>query len=356
MNMHLTIQRMLLVTVCLALLGLAGPSFGATIVVPNNRATVEGNADNGFPFNIGANSMRYQQVFDASEFGALSTPELITKIAFRPDATFQGKPFASTLTNVQINLSTTGAAVDGLSPTFASNVGGDETVVFSGPLFLASADTGPVAGPKAFDIVINLQTPFLYDPNLGNLLLDVRNFPISLTTQFDASRSTGDPISRVFSTSASGVNDLTGRTDSDALIAQFTTIDPVPSVSCVGFEPPMDGGAVKVKKNRALPHKAQLFDENGQPINDLDITAPPMIQVIFDDGVTAEAQDVTSEALSAGAGTEGNQFEFLGSKWQFNLKTKNYTAVGTYTTTMESGDTSEYVIDDPTCDGEFVID
>ena len=57
----------------------------------------------------------------------------------------------------------------------------------------------------------------------------------------------------------------------------------------------------------------------------------------------------------AGAGTEGNQFEFLDSKWQFNLKTKNYTAEGTYTTTMESGDTSEYVIADPTCTGMFVI-
>jgi hypothetical protein len=39
----------------------------------------------------------------------------------------------------------------------------------------------------------------------------------------------------------------------------------------------------------------------------------------------------------------------------FNLKTKNYSAAGTYTTTMESGDTDEYLVD-PTCTGSFVID
>jgi hypothetical protein len=59
--------------------------------------------------------------------------------------------------------------------------------------------------------------------------------------------------------------------------------------------------------------------------------------------------------LSAGAGTDGNQFEFLDSKWQFNLKAKNYSATGTYTTTLESGDTDEYLVD-PTCTGSFVID
>ena len=63
---------------------------------------------------------------------------------------------------------------------------------------------------------------------------------------------------------------------------------------------------------------------------------------------------ITDQALSAGAGTEGNQFEFLDSKRQFNLKTKNYTAAGTYTITMVSGDDTEYLVD-PTCTGSFVI-
>ncbi len=134
----------------------------------------------------------------------------------------------------------------------------------------------------------------------------------------------------------------------------YTPVDPpVPSVSCVGFESPMNGGPVKVKKNRALPHKAQLLDESESPLNDLDIAAAPVIQVVYDNGVLP-AEDVSGDALSAGAGTDGNQFEFLDSKWQFNLKTRNYTGAGTYTTTMVSGDEAEYLID-PTCEATFVI-
>jgi len=94
-----------------------------------------------------------------------------------------------------------------------------------------------------------------------------------------------------------------------------------------------------VKKNRALPFKAQLFD-NGLLVTDLDIVAPPVIQVLFDSGLGVLPEDFTDDALSAGQGTDGNQFEFGTDKWQFNLKTKNYTAAGTYTISMVSGCTS----------------
>lgn len=123
---------------------------------------------------------------------------------------------------------------------------------------------------------------------------------------------------------------------------------------CVGFEPPMDAGPVTVKKNRVLPLKAQLFESVSNPITDLDIVAPPVIQILFTSGITP-AEDVTAQALSAGQGTEGNQFEFGTGKWQFNLNTKNYTAAGTYTISMVSGDESEYTIG-PTCMAEFVIE
>src|SRR5262249_21659069 len=150
----------------------------AVVIVPNNLAATEGDISNGLPFNIGAfslSSQRYQQVFAASAFASVSGPHLITQIAFRPDAQIGGA-FSSIIPNIQINLSTTSATPDGLSATFANNVGSDDTVVFSGSLSLSSAFTGPPGGPKAFDIIINLQTPFLYNPSAGNLLLDVRNF------------------------------------------------------------------------------------------------------------------------------------------------------------------------------------
>ena len=127
------------------------------------------------------------------------------------------------------------------------------------------------------------------------------------------------------------------------------------TATCSGFEPPMDKGAVKVKKNRVLPLKAELLDGDGNPVTDADITAAPVIQVMFSSSGTAEAVDVTDEALSAGQGTDGNQFEFSDGKWQFNLKTKNYSGAGTYTITMVSGDECEYVID-PTCTASFMIE
>jgi len=116
----------------------------------------------------------------------------------------------------------------------------------------------------------------------------------------------------------------------------------------------MDGGPVTVKKNRVLPFKAIIQDESGNPIIDLDIVSPPVIQVLFGSDIPS-AVDVTDDALPAGQGTEGNQFEFGTDKWQFNLKTKNYTAEGTYTVSMVSGDDSEYTIS-PTCVGIFVIE
>jgi hypothetical protein len=84
-----------------------------------------------------------------------------------------------------------------------------------------------------------------------------------------------------------------------------------------------------------------------------DLSSPPVIQVMFQSGL-APAEDVSADALSAGQGTEGNQFVFSGGNWSFNLQTKNHTASGTYTVTMVSGDGTEYIID-PTCTVKFVI-
>jgi hypothetical protein len=124
-------------------------------------------------------------------------------------------------------------------------------------------------------------------------------------------------------------------------------------IECAGFEPPMDIYPVRVKKNRALPLKAELFDADGFPMTDADLTAPPIVQVWFNS--VGDGDDVTDEVSSVGQGDEGNQFVFTGGgRWQFNLSTKNYTSPGKYTVLMQSGDESEYVIE-PTCMTEFVI-
>ena len=124
-----------------------------------------------------------------------------------------------------------------------------------------------------------------------------------------------------------------------------------------GFESPLGNGPVTVKKNRVLPLKVELRNENNDVISDGDITSPPVLQVFYDSGVPEEdPEDVTEETLSTGWGTEGNRFEYDISTglWRFNLKTKNYTAVGTYTLSIISGDAEEYTIDS-SISASFVI-
>ncbi len=208
----------------IALLGMvAAPQLAAAdIISPAANAAVEGNANNGFPFNItsfGLTAQRYEQVYSAVDFG--TTPITISGLLFRPDAG-DGAAFSTTLPNVSIFLSTTGAKPDALSSSFAANEGADLTLVHSGPLSLSSAATGPAGGPKAFDIAINFTTDFTYNPLAGNLLLEVKNFGGGTTTQFDAENLTGDEVSRVFN-SDNNADGATGTTDSLGLVTEFVT-------------------------------------------------------------------------------------------------------------------------------------
>ena len=212
----------------------------ATVVTPTGYASLEGDRNNGAPFDIGGvefgiNTMRYQQVYNASLFSALGGPQMITQIAFRPDGLL-GSAYSVTLPNIQINLSTTAATATSLSTVFNNNVGGDDMVVYSGALSLSTSYTGE---PKNFDIIINLTTPFLYNPGAGDLLMDVRNFGGGASQVFDAVSSTSLGVARVYSSAlrgANGVNDATGFQDATTagLVTQFTTTS-VPEPSVVGL-------------------------------------------------------------------------------------------------------------------------
>jgi hypothetical protein len=191
-------------------------------VVPYDLASVEGNTNNGYPFNIrplNVNSMRYQQVFDAAQFRNLRGPHQIITLVFRPDQT-QGGRFLEAIDDIQINLSITSRTSLNLSTVFAENVGANDQVVFPrGPLHLSSSFLGPPFGAKFFDIFIPLSAPFVYDPARGNLLMDVRTYRTqAVITQLDAHRANNDGVARVFSTD---VNLSVGRGDTVGLVTQF---------------------------------------------------------------------------------------------------------------------------------------
>ena len=207
----------------LALLALSvGPTKADFNVVPNALAAVEGNEASEFlTGDQRAASVRYQQVFAASQF---SGTKRITEIAFRPDA-IRGSAFSTTLSNTRISLSTTSKAPDGLSATFVSNIGGDETVVYSGDLALSSTNIAGPGGTRAFDILISLSTPFDYNPNLGNLLFDFQRDASQLDplgVSFDAQDQMGDSISRAFGSRSSTVAEY--GVDTTGLVVRFTTV------------------------------------------------------------------------------------------------------------------------------------
>ena len=168
------------------------------VVVPNSLAAVEGNSRNFIPFFTFTTC--YQQVYNASQFN-FSGPRTITKIAFRPDLESGQRPFQITLSDVEIRLSTTTRSSDELN-FFCVNAGRNEKIVRRArELTLRSSASGPVDGPKNFDVVIRIAS-FRYDPAEGNLLLEIRNTGTISSgfqnTFLDASNVFGDPVSRVW--------------------------------------------------------------------------------------------------------------------------------------------------------------
>jgi hypothetical protein len=209
-----------------------------SVVVPNSMITTEGEQHNIFPFLevSGTDQMRYQQVFAATEFSAFTGPMWISRVAFRPDAVYRTTG-TYVIPDIQINLSTTNKQPDALESMFALNTGPDNTVVYNrGALSLSSNATGPTSGPLDFDIIITFHTPFLYDPNAGNLLLDVRTYQIGDISSnvyliLDAQDTPNDSISRLYSRNVYDDYGTTGASwVSLGLIAQFTA-EPIPEPS-----------------------------------------------------------------------------------------------------------------------------
>jgi hypothetical protein len=188
------------------------------IVVPNARAATDGNGS-----VTPTAPQRFMQVFDASQFAALSGPVLITQFAFRPDA-IPG-PSGPITENFQIFLSTTSRSVAGLSSTFAENIGADNTRVLSGALTLLTANLPGPGDTRQFDIVYPFTTPFRYDPRDGNLLLDFQYASASgqlLRRDAEFGNPTINSVASVGSPTAT-----TGTITGGGAVIQFTT-QPIP--------------------------------------------------------------------------------------------------------------------------------
>jgi hypothetical protein len=192
----------------------------SSVVVPRAFTNVDAPGDNIYPFNCGNLSIpsaRYQQVY----LGGQIDSAVINTMSFRLGNTLVNNPgFPPTiLTDVMITMSTTQAAPDTLSSTFADNVGPDETVIWSGDLTISAPDCSQAVCP--FVVNIPFQNTFEFDPALGNLLVDIR-LPACVNlgnfVTFDSTLEPDGVIGRVFSLD---VASPTGSADGVGLVTRF---------------------------------------------------------------------------------------------------------------------------------------
>jgi hypothetical protein len=216
----------MLIAATSALVLLCAPYASADVIVaPNALANVEGNDDNFGPFFN--DSVRYQQIYSASQFPSNAGPLMITQIAFRPDGSVTNANFFLRFDSVRMDLSTTSRTPGTLSTVFADNLGPDVTTVFDSFVFTITPVTGPAGGPKDFSIAFNI-VPFTYNPNGGDLLLDVRAFESGggVSAPFDA--AAGNPFTA--HVDAASIGATSGDILGNGLVTQFQ-FTPVPEPS-----------------------------------------------------------------------------------------------------------------------------
>jgi len=189
------------------------------IVVPNSLATNDGDS---FGTSVsGSRSVRWLEIHDASQFGALSGPSFLTQFAYRPDRILdQSGPRSWKL---RVYASTTTRSVTRLSTTFAENLGTNNTLVFDGTVTVKTENRPGPGNTRQFDYVFPFTTPFLYDPAAGNLVL-------SLQIEGSGSAVTFDTVS---SNPAFGIVYASPSTATTGVVG-----NPFPHVTQFTFEPP----------------------------------------------------------------------------------------------------------------------
>jgi len=175
------------------------------IVVPNSLGTNDGNSFNTTP--SGPGSVREMQIYDSSQFAALSEPSFLTQFAYRPDKT--PGPSGPRAVSLRIFASTSSRAVDAMSPTLANNHGADKTLVYDGKLIWQTANLPGPGNTRQFDVVFPLTTPFLYNRAAGNLLLEIQFTADGSSIRIDTvmgNQTLGELVNVTSNTGATGVS------------------------------------------------------------------------------------------------------------------------------------------------------
>jgi hypothetical protein len=149
------------------------------VVSPPSAANAEGDTS----VMPSRDPLRIQYLIPAEDFTGLpESHRYLVAFNFRSDGTVT-QAVDWTMPYEQAWISTTDK--ESLTRVFDENHGADKTLVFDGTMTYPLLSTGPEGGPKDFADGTRFQTPFLYDPAFGNLLIELqdfdKNFPVSAT-------------------------------------------------------------------------------------------------------------------------------------------------------------------------------
>ena len=138
------------------------------VVAPNELAAMEGNDSISV---AGSGGFREQQLSFSEDFALLpETHRTIVGFYSRPDQSVT-TPSSARYDDILINASTTRATE--LGRAFTANYGDEVVKLYEGPITISTAASGPPEGPRGLDYFFPFERPYAYDPDEGNLLLEI---------------------------------------------------------------------------------------------------------------------------------------------------------------------------------------
>ncbi|MFM1874254.1 MAG: hypothetical protein RL398_3676, partial [Planctomycetota bacterium] len=238
-----------------------------TLTIPALATAADLSSSTGWPFDYAGN-MRILYVYDASHFTSQSVaaPVLISRMRIRANgaaATWVG----DTINSLTVDLST--APIDYLLPstTYDANHGQDRSQVFSGSVAIPGG-TAVAGQPGPWVVDVTFATPFLYDPNAGDLTVDmISSGPSSATNTptLDASSTAGQALARrVYGLSYAGSPTGTLWSGESAHAIEFTYTPAAGYASTFGY-----GSGCYDRAGSVYETFTGNFDLGGSPTNSL---------------------------------------------------------------------------------------
>ena len=172
--------------------------------------------------------------------------------------------------DVEIFLGYAATSVLAPSGTFANNIGAGYVKVYDGILTLSSSDMG--GPPRNFDVIINVDDIFAYDPANGPLLLDIKLYNSPGSTQFDgAGYGVQTATTRIRSNSVNsttGTIHLGGQGDPYGLVTMlcFDGATPaMPSSTAASAAVVRDPNTYEVDLETGIVSSAAVASQNVEP-------------------------------------------------------------------------------------------